>query len=280
MAYINGKEILFAANVNIGEVGDADKYLSDIKKAIISRGGNIADDADFASIKTAVLGIPVGNRNYSGMTATGTANEIQIWHGAVDYAVIESISPSVTVIESVSANKIPFPYVANGESHGEGYSKTINGVTYTVLADGGIQRKGTATAYSMFLITHKAGSIDLTVGETYCKGDGFVITYRDAAAGTNSNYWTNPLTWSSDYSINNVYVATQSGQTVDDVIYPMVNKGTSPLTYYSKYHAEPIDSVKAEAKALIKVEGGCLLRFRNPGERNVSYRVSYIRRLS
>ena len=121
-------------------------------------------------------------------------------------------------------NLIPFPYYTD--------SRTVAGITYTVNADGSIQIKGTASGYSTFVLTKE---INLVAEKTYSVNDkNKVILNYTLADGTSA--WANfPFTWQSGYTFGSLYIQIASGTTVNEVIYPMLNEGTTALPYEPYY---------------------------------------------
>ena len=90
MAFINGNEILFSPTVNIIG-GGTDEDLAEIKRAILSKGGNIAEEAEFADVPEAIYDLPVGDPSYLLVEDRSTENVKQILSGASKYANIDSI---------------------------------------------------------------------------------------------------------------------------------------------------------------------------------------------
>lgn len=60
-------------------------------------------------------------------------------------------SASVTEVESVGANLIPFPFL---NKNGAGYTTTINGVTYTINTDRSISASGLPTGAATFVLVN------------------------------------------------------------------------------------------------------------------------------
>ncbi len=122
-------------------------------------------------------------------------------------------STKVTSLKSEGANLIPFPY-------SDGMSKTVNGITYTVNADGSIHAVGTATAEAIFTLTRntKWASTSIWASEKVTSVDG--KTFYQCQFSNSGSY---PL-----------YVRVVANETVDKTFYPMVNYGTetAPFTPY------------------------------------------------
>ena len=133
-------------------------------------------------------------------------------------------------IESIGANLIPFPY--------KDKDKTQNGITYTVLADGGIKRVGTSTGYGSYVFSSNMHFED---GKTYYKSpDTLQIAYKKAD-GSMGYVSGEKFTWKAEYTLHSVYIQINSGVTVDEIIYPMINVGSTKIPY-TPYKAEPIDA--------------------------------------
>ncbi len=380
MAYINGREILFSTSITeVKEEGITVETLEDIKKSIITKGGNVSRNATIDDIPSAILGIPVGDTNYVKVIDSEDAYEKHILSGAVDYAMINKISgwsfdkaqtsknilnpklltigtqnydytdaygaiepvfnddgsitfvdqlryedeytiiqglisalgcsygryfiylegtsnpsleecneygyfcikcnntdnigthtikvmlwqdTSVTLldsyeiveapegtefepfienikkyrvsrIESHGANILVFPY-GKQKQYGEGYSETINGVTYTVLPYGGIHKKGTATDYSQFVLVSDSAAPKLIPGECYQYSGISSISYSftDYNGNTRTAYWYGSvLTWNEDFKIKNINIIVRKGETVDEIVYPMLHMGIEKMPY-------------------------------------------------
>lgn len=157
-------------------------------------------------------------------------------------------SAKVTEIKSVGANLIPFPYYDN--------SKTLNGVTFTVLDDGGINIKGTPEVNFGFYPIYDATSSRLpikagvyTVSITKC--DGISIALGITGATEYDAHTENGTTFTVTED-NTMYarVRLTQGVAIDATVYPMLNVGASAAPY--KPYVGDIDTfaIPAEVQAL------------------------------
>ena len=171
------------------------------------------------------------------------------------------LDPSPAVVRMIkgktvkSTNLIPFPY-QNG-------STTINGVTFTQNSDGSVAVKGTATSYAQYYLNGTSfNPIVFTVGKTYTVSggkDGVVVNTRknNVSWGDSINGSAKTITFNDGDTYNFIGLYIASGTTVDTVIYPMLNEGTTAKPY-SKYfsglkHAN-FKAIKSTGKNVLKVK--------------------------
>jgi hypothetical protein len=157
-------------------------------------------------------------------------------------------------VESIGANLISFPY-DNG-TKGAGYTKTINGITWVVNADGSVTANGTATASSNFELCNlekmSAGTYTISGADTNVI---LFLGFKNAETGADNGTVTSSnktATIGEGYCI--VQARVSSGKTVNSVtIYPMFVKGSKVIPY-KPYQAEPIDTfeIPEEVRNLIK----------------------------
>lgn len=149
----------------------------------------------------------------------------------------------VTALEMQGANIIKFPYkYAVGEPY------TSNGLTYTVLEDGGIRVVGVPTKSFTYEINAKDALSDLFVpNQAYTLSGcqpGIIVGVRRTNDSTGaSSIWlessvtVNPTpraTWADGYTANALYLYNGSssvGAYIDTVIYPVLNEGSSAYPY-------------------------------------------------
>jgi hypothetical protein len=133
-----------------------------------------------------------------------------------------------------SNNLIPFPYVNN--------SATTNGVTFTVLPDGGIKLNGTATGYaamSLNTISDKempSGKVTFSVTGTSSNALLSINIYDENNEGIGSAVEVSSSTTidMADYPGARKMlfsIKRKSNAVVKGVIYPMVNIGETALPY-------------------------------------------------
>ncbi len=130
----------------------------------------------------------------------------------------------VTAVESVGVNLISFPYTDT--------TKTVNGVAFTVRADGGIYIKGTAEYETHFWLSN-----DIDLGDT-------PINAITGTSATNGSYSVSKRIY---YNNHNLTISILNGTVIDEILYPMVNKGSTALPYipYFKYTLEIPEAVQA-----------------------------------
>ncbi len=128
---------------------------------------------------------------------------------------LADISPLHHILKVVarSRNLIPYPYYYT--------SKIINGVTFTVNADGSVTIKGTATANCYFY---------LLIGKDFGETSMSALTNESA---TNGNYVVSKRVMYFARE-KETYIYVTSGEVVDETLYPILAKGTMlpPWTPY------------------------------------------------
>lgn len=124
---------------------------------------------------------------------------------------IVSVGKDGTIeIKVTGKNLIPFPYPAISGNKG-----TKNGITWEVLADGGIKLQGTANPETFYLDLDnnlKIGATLIAPGNT----DGKIATNKD-------------VTYNGE--IAKAYIAVNKGRTINAIYYPQVERGTVATTY-------------------------------------------------
>lgn len=126
-----------------------------------------------------------------------------------------------------SENLIPFPY---DDTTGAGYTETKNGVTFAVLADGGISING---------LCEKASSFTIARGINYFSEPIYIgtnkpssVTKEGLCLSFNSTIPTADISIFYESSVRPwLYVYVKAGVTYNGVIYPMLNYGTTALPY-------------------------------------------------
>lgn len=162
-------------------------------------------DADFGvSFK-----VGKGEVDYSGV-----ANALK-GYASGSAVTLADISPLHHILKVVarSRNLIPYPYYYT--------SKIINGVTFTVNADGSVTIKGTATANCYFY---------LLIGKDFGETSMSALTNESA---TNGNYVVSKRVMYFARE-KETYIYVTSGEVVDETLYPILAKGTTlpPWTPY------------------------------------------------
>lgn len=142
-----------------------------------------------------------------------------------------------------SRNLIPFPYYSFASRNTTTF--TVNGVTFTVQADGGIYTKGTATTHAYCTLITTGGinlgntSIHAFVGE-YSKSNGNVCLSKSGSMARD-------VMFAYDANNKSLWLRVDPNKTVDGVVYPMLNEGETALPY------EPYNQ-------LLRVRSGVLIR--------------------
>lgn len=126
----------------------------------------------------------------------------------------------VTEVKSYSANLIPFPY----NEGGVGTIKRMNGITYTIGEDRSIHVKGMATGSAYFVVAR-----NVNLGNFHMGGGA-------GQGGTNQKYAISSRIYYDGSGI--VSLGISANDNVDDVVYPMANRGSQLLPY--RPYFEPI----------------------------------------
>ena len=180
------------------------------------------------------------NGNFAGLSASG--NLTDSGKKAADFATPTNIQNVYKVMGKNGAkNLIPYPY---GQT-----SRTDNGVTYTVNADGSVLVNGTATANSTLTLQYRQtpSKIDLKVGESYIVTGGVsaqlsvgVSTERSGSAyyyGYDKGSGLEFTPESGDEKFGALIQVT-NGSTVNNVtVYPMIRPASDTDSTYRPYAA-------------------------------------------
>ena len=156
-------------------------------------------------------------------TATASGTSISLTDGAnapIKNIVVGDGSKTEGQVEIVATGKniLPFPYPDT--------SKTVSGVKITINPDGSISLKGKADGFATLLLNRDFKFVD-----------GVIYTIRGSTSTTSvfvcydiptgqRMYATSQFTWSNDYTFVQIYVQVANGITVDETIYPMLEKGS------------------------------------------------------
>ena len=133
----------------------------------------------------------------------------------------------VTEMKSEGANLIPFPYT---DTTGAGYTETKNGVTFAVLAGGGISINGLCEKGSPFTIARGINyfSEPIYIGTNKPSS----ITKEGLCLSFNSTIPTADISIFYENSVRPwLYIYVKAGVTYNGVIYPMLNYGTTAAPY-------------------------------------------------
>jgi hypothetical protein len=127
---------------------------------------------------------------------------------------------------------IPFPYSDN--------QKSVNGLSLMSLSNGGIRMFGTATALTVFQVVSNQdiSAVNLKDGVQYALSGGTPINLMLAHRDENNVMKYKPatnnpsiFTWNSAWTLHSIYYQIPANKTVDTVMYPMLNEGSTALPY-------------------------------------------------
>lgn len=217
----DGSKVYFALRDVPSGIALTDEYYW-MLQIDLSSSKNAMDEAVAAFSDYAKI---VGTR-VKGETAKATGNPATFLPDA------GSLLQPVTVLEPQQAgsgdpypagggrNLIPFPYMTD--------DKTENGVTFTVQDDGGIKVKGTATGVAYFnLCEVHFSDINMSTAGTFTDGN---VCISGAAGGVNIGY---------SAGNSKTYLFTPSSGAIDTVVYPQVEKGSTPTEYQKHSNIRP-----------------------------------------
>ena len=125
-------------------------------------------------------------------------------------------------VTTTGKNLLPYPYLQSTYS--------VSGVTFTVNNDGSVIVKGTASNYAIIVL---AMELELVDGVKYvlsgeARNVSLIFCYKDASGVLK---YTKEVVWSSEYSFYQVYIQVNTGNTVDAVVYPMLETGSVPSQF-------------------------------------------------
>ena len=163
-----------------------------------------------ASGEAIVLG-DASNRTLQGLNVYGKTTQ----EGTPSPENPQSLNTPMDVgVKVTGKNLIPFPYMTA--------NKTDKGITFTVQDDGGIKVIGTSTADVFFdLCKHHFSDSMLYASNTSRNTDGKVVI--SGAKGAVEIIY--------EVGVDLVYLYIRTGSTVDTVVYPQIEYGTTPTEY-------------------------------------------------
>lgn len=123
-------------------------------------------------------------------------------------------------------------------------TQIVNGVTFTVNADGTVIANGTATSLAQISLVANlklsAGTYTIKDAKAYVESEDF----NDWFDGLNN---PSTLTFNTEVLLKNVYIQVKQGETVNNkIFYPKLEKGTVP-TSYSPYGQGSVEIKKTSA---------------------------------
>ena len=146
----------------------------------------------------------------------------------------------VMQIREVGKNLIPYPYF-------NGYTKTINGITFTTNKDGSITVNGTATDTATFTLVNKTQFGVLSLGEDYilngCPASGgldsFALSieshdYKQMRADSGDG-----ASFTASYNEYYIFIRVYKGATVSNkTFHPMIRKADITDSTYEPYQEQ------------------------------------------
>ena len=194
------------------------------------------------------------------------------------------LDPSPTVVQMIkgktvkSTNLIPFPiYTGNmfSTNYYPSFTYSHNGITYTVQDDGGIKLSGTITGdtgenYSYYIFAwynHNFPEVGTYTISAYGLNDDRVsfqmVTVKDEVVVSDNTAVPNKRTVTHTFvdgeRIQRFAIVIQGGEgkTVNGVIYPMLNEGSTAkpfVPYFSGLKHANFKSIKSTGKNVLKVK--------------------------
>ena len=125
-------------------------------------------------------------------------------------------TPTDVQVKVIGKNLIPFPYITA--------DKTSSGITFTVQNDGGVKVVGTATGEAIFNLCerHFSDNSGLTSTGSGVKTDGTIVISGGVDASASVTYHAKN---------DKTFIVVAKGATVNTVIYPQIEYGTTPTEY-------------------------------------------------
>lgn len=181
-------------------------------------------------------------------TTRQTANGENIIDG--QYAKVLQIQGDTVRCE----NLIPYPYADT--------TKTEKGVTFTDNGDGSITIIGTATGYPTFELTK---NLNFIAGKTYTISQNLsnadlLIAYNDGSGATKyitARNVASTFVWDATYSLISVYIQINNGTTINGILNPMLNEGSTALPYqpyFTDLKNASFNGIKSTGRNLWKYE--------------------------
>ena len=155
-------------------------------------------------------------------------------------------------VTATGKNLLPYPYYL---SH-----KAENGMEFTVNNDGTVNVKGTSSGFAGIIL---AKTLDLVDGVHYLlSGEtskiSLILCYKDASGET---IYARSVVWSSAYTFVQVYIQVNGGVTLDEIVYPMLEIGSTASAFepYKKSEAVYDYATKAMSNHLKTFEPNTII---------------------
>ena len=177
------------------------------------------------------------------VTDDGTAYQKSVPSNALPYAEVEKVGG----MTRKCANLIPFPY-ANS-------SYEMNGITFTNNGDGSITVNGTATQQAYFILMSETSAyVNKTISASGGKSSQcqlVIINY-----GGDGNYYDSGQgVTATPIGDIGVWIVVSGGATINnEIIYPMLNEGSTALPYepyFEGLRSAPVTEVESVGANLI-----------------------------
>jgi rRNA maturation endonuclease Nob1 len=217
--------------------------------------------------------------------------ETHLIQDSVDYAFDEFFMYGKSTQSGTPSPETPAEIVSAGQSGqikidvlggnlldlSKGKSGTGEGVTYTKNPDGSYRRTGTATGVSGNVWFLGGYSVDPNLQEkvlfTLKQG---TYTVKDCVLVSNKKALRNTFTIDSDFKVTGVRNPTQVvGQTYNDVLYPMLNVGSSALPFESYKQPQTIILTTPNGLSGIPVSGDDYTYIDSTGQKWIADTIEY-----
>lgn len=217
--------------------------------------------------------------------------ETHLIQDSVDYAFDEFFMYGKSTQSGTPSPEMPVEIVSAGHSGqikidvlggnlldlSKGKSGTGEGVTYTKNPDGSYRRTGTATGANGNVWFLGGYSVDPNLQEkvlfTLKQG---TYTVKDCVLFSNKEALRNTFTIDSDFKVTGVRNPTQVvGQTYNDVLYPMLNVGSSALPFESYKQPQTIILTTPNGLSGIPVSGDDYTYIDSTGQKWIADTIEY-----
>lgn len=217
--------------------------------------------------------------------------ETHLIQDSVDYAFDEFFTYGKSTQSGTPSPEMPVEIVSAGQSRqiktdvlggnlldlSQGKSGTGEGVTYTKNPDGSYRRTGTATGANGNVWFLGGYSIDPNLQEkvlfTLKQG---TYTLKDCILFSNKEDLKNTFTVDSDFKVTGIRNPDQVvGRTYNDVLYPMLNVGSSALPFESYKQPQTIILTTPNGLSGIPVSGDDYTYIDSTGQKWIADTIEY-----
>lgn len=204
------------------------------KNFIGTRPGRVYSWGDSASIQTAsgtaVTFPQATERPLSGLNIYGYSTQDGAPSPENPVPIVSAGSVMTTGAQLLDFGHTPVTSLS--DKYEVGYTVTKDGLTATVQADGGIKITGTKTTEGwtniFWVIFQESNLLSIPAGEYTFTGNKQYQAISIRISGSN---YSNTFTLDDDSQINGYYIAYNGIQTVDDIVYLMLNSGSTALPW-------------------------------------------------